>query len=129
MQNCLNMLIDERLTVFLLLLKISPNLLGHDFFKEGAKKIIKDNDKKFNVGVGLYKEIASDNGVKQDLVDRAMRHAIDVSFRRNGISDFEKTCNINLSITKPSSKELLCVLAEMALMESNRILRTKRTVW
>ena len=94
MQECFALLIEEKLSLFLIMLKISPNLKGYTFFKEGAKKIINDNDKKFKVGVGLYQEIASDNGVKLDIVDRAMRHAIEVSYKRNGIADFERGMHI-----------------------------------
>ena len=125
MEACYKILIQERLSIFLILLKITPNLMGYDFFKQGAEKIVYDGDKKVNVGLGLYREIAEDNGVKHDLVDRAMRHAIDVSFKRNGLYDFEKTYNIKFYMKKPSPKELLCILAEVAVTEANKILRNK----
>ena len=120
--DCRQMIIEERLSIFLILLKISPNLSGYDFFKSGAKKIIDDGSKKFNVGSGLYLEIANERGVKKDLVDRAMRHAIDVSVKRNGLCDFEKCMNVSFSGIKPTPRELLCMLAEMAVMQCNKIL-------
>lgn len=122
MQECLSLLIEEKLSLFLIMLKISPNLMGHDFLKEGAKKIIADAEKKYKVGIVLYKEIASDNGVRHDIVDRALRHAIDVSYKRNGIYDFERIMHHRFSIAKPSPRELLCFLAEKAASESRKTL-------
>ena len=125
MQECFALLVEEKLSLYLIMLKISPNLRGYDFFKEGARKIIENADKKHNVGAGLYKEIADDNGVKQEIVDRAMRHAIDVSFKRNGINEFERVMHIRFSICKPSPRELLCLLAEKAAAESRKIMQKR----
>lgn len=122
MQECFALLVEEKLSLFLIALKISPNLMGYDFLKEGAKKIIADGEKKRGVGIGLYKEIAKDSGVRHDIVDRALRHAIEVSYRRNGIYDFERVVHHRFSIQKPSPRELLCLLAEKAASESKRFL-------
>ena len=122
MQECLDLLIEERLSLYMIMLKISPNLMGYDFFKEGAKRIIKAADMKCKVGVRLYNEIGNDCGVRQDIVDRALRHAIDVSYKRNGIYDFERIMHHRFSMVKPSPRELLCFLAEKAVSESQRVL-------
>lgn len=120
MQECFSLLIDEKLSLLLILLKIFPNLKGYDFLKEGAKRIINNKEKKLNVGVGLYKEIADEFDVSEDVVDRSMRHCIDVSFKRNGIVDFEKVFCIRFTSVKPRLKELLCVLAEKAYIEVSK---------
>ena len=117
MQECFALLIEEKLSLLLILLKIFPNLKGYDFLKEGAKRIILDREKKMHVGVGLYQEIADDYDVKQDVVDRAMRHCVEVSFKRNGFIDFEKVFCMRFTSVKPRPKELLCVLAERAHIE------------
>ena len=112
MQECFSLLVEERLSVLLILLKIFPNLKGYDLFKEGAKRIINDKSKKVNVGTRLYQELADYFNIKLEVVERAMRHCIDVSFKRNGLKDFEKACNVKFSCVKPRPKELLCLLAE-----------------
>ena len=106
-------LLEEKITIYLLVLKIGPNLKGYTFIKEGTKKIVKDNSKKYKIRTGLYCEIAKENNVLPDLVDRAMRHAIGLSIKRGGIRDFEKTFDIEFSTDRPSPRELLCVLAEI----------------
>lgn len=117
MQECLALLIEEKLSVLLILLKIFPNLKGYNFIKEGAKRIIQDRDKKVKVGLKLYQEIANDHDTKLDVVDRSMRHCLDVSYKREGLIAFEKAFCIKFSSVKPRPKELLCALAEMAYRE------------
>ena len=68
---------------------------------------------------GLY-----DHGgfeISQDLIDRAMRHAIDVSYKRGGIVDFEKRMKIDFSNDKPTPRELLCTMAEKVMVEVNML--------
>ncbi len=114
-----NLFLEERLTIYLLILKINPNLRGYFFFKEGVKKIVEDPSKKHNVNNRLYSELANEFKISQDLIDRAMRHAIDVSYKRGGIIDFEKRMKIDFSSDKPTPRELLCTMAEKVKVELN----------
>ena len=92
---------------------------GYDLIKEGVRKILQDSSKKHNMSQGLYFELAEDFGFDIDLVDRAMRNAIDVSYKRGGICDFEKTYNIDFSSPKPTPKELICILSEKIMLDQN----------
>ncbi len=112
-----NFFIEERLVIYLLILKISPNLRGYAFLKKGVIKIVEDCTKKHNVNNRLYCEIAKEFNISQDLVDRAMRHAIDVSVKRKGITDFERRLKIDFSSPHPTPKELLCTIAEKIIVE------------
>lgn len=114
-----NILVEENLTIYLLVLKITPNLKGYDLIKEGVRKILQDSSKKHNMSQGLYFELAEDFGFDIDLVDRAMRNAIDVSYKRGGICDFERTYNIDFSSPKPTPKELICILSEKIVLDQN----------
>lgn len=116
-----NLFLEERLTIYLLILKISPNLRGYAFLKEGVKKNVEDSTKKHNVNNRLYSELASEFEISQDLIDRAMRHAIDVSYKRGGIVDFEKRMKIDFSNDKPTPRELLCTMAEKVMVEVNML--------
>ena len=104
--------IEERLAVLLMILKISPNLRGYAFIKLGVKKIVADNSKKHNVSHRLYQELANDFQVGHENVDRAMRHAIEVSCKRKGTAEFKRRFQIDLMSDRPSPRELLCILAE-----------------
>lgn len=51
-------------------------------------------------------------GEPQSLVERDIRHALDVAFKRKGIEMFEKISHMHFSECKPSPREYLIVLAD-----------------
>lgn len=105
--------IEEKIDIYLLLLKIGANLAGYKMIKSCVMKIIKDNTKKFRMRKNLYYEIACENNISPEDVDRLMRHAVKVSFKRDGLADFERQYDIEFSKERPSPRELVCVLAEL----------------
>lgn len=119
MEKYNNFLVEEKLTIYLLVLKITPNLKGYDLIKEGVRKILQDTSKKHNMNQRLYLELANAFNFDMDLVDKAMRNAVDVSYKRGGICDFEKGFNIDFSSPKPSPKELICILSEKIILDRN----------
>lgn len=121
--------LEERITIYLLILKITPHLRGHDIFKNGVKKIVEDISKKHNVKNRLYNEIAEENNMAVDLIDRAMRHSIDVSMKRNGISEFEKRVKVDFKNLKPTPRELLCTMAEKIIVEYNLYIAKKKMLF
>jgi len=131
MQEYFAILIEEKLSIYLIMLKIFPNLKGYDFLKEGAKRIIFDKAKKVNVGIGLYNEIAQDYSIRQGAVDRSMRHCLDVSFKRKGILDFERAYCIKFSSIRPRPKELICILAQREYdeVQKERVATIKKKKW
>ncbi len=121
-------IIDERISVYLMMLKIMPNLNGYNFIKECAKLILKDSTLKFNIHNRLFNEVGDMFDVKADIVDRSLRHAIDVSIKHNGIKDFQKFVKVEFYNDRPSPRELLCVLVERAVVESNKLLSAKSLI-
>lgn len=119
MDNYNEILVEEKLTIYLMVLKITPNLKGYDLIKEGVRKILQDPSKKHNVNQRLYLELANIFNFDMDLVDRAMRNAIEVSFKRGGIEDFERTFKIDFTSSKPSPRELICILSEKIMLDKN----------
>ena len=113
--------IEEDLTIYLLVLKITPNLKGYDLIKEGVKIILQDLSKKHHVNQRLYFELANSFDFDMDLVDKAMRNAIDVSYKRGGICDFEKSFHIDFSSQKPTPRELICILSEKIVLDLNNL--------
>ena len=114
--ECEEIFIEEKIIAYLLILGINPSLKGFSYFKEGVKKIIKDPAKKFNVHKKLYKELSEGNG-RDELVDRAMRHAIEVSVKKNGIIEFEKRSHVCFSSLRPTPREFLSLLAETVMLD------------
>ena len=110
-------ILEKEVALYLLILKIYPSLKGYAYIMCGICKIAKDMTKKHNVTNRLYDEISQEFSVNKNLIDRAMRHAIEVSIKRNGIADFEKFSSFDFSSEKPTPRELLTVLAEKAVLD------------
>lgn len=121
MNNLNDSFIEERLSLYLMLLKITPNLKGHAFFKECAKKILDDPTLKFNIHDKLFKNIADMFDETIYMVARSLRHAIEVSLKREGIRDFERYTKVELFNPKPSPRELLCILVERVMVENSHM--------
>ena len=115
----------ERISVYLMMLKITPNLKGYVYLSECAIRIFEDSTKKFNINNKLYNDIALKYDEKPSLIQRAVRHAIEVSAKRDGLSDFEKFTKTEFYSSKPSPRELLCVLVERTMIDCNVMLANK----
>ena len=110
-------ILEKEMALYLLILKISPNLKGYAYLMRGACMIAQDMSKKHNVTNRLYYEISQEFHVNKGMIDRAIRHAIEVSIKRNGIADFEKFSSFGFSSDKPTPLELLSILAEKAVID------------
>ena len=108
---------EEKIMIYLMHLKITPNLKGYKYMKEAALRLCKNSGKKYYKTNELIKELSSEMGEKASLYDRAIRHAVEVSFKRDGIRAFERFMRIDFSVSKPTAKEILHVLAEKLKVE------------
>ena len=117
--------IEKQITAYLLLLKISPNLKGFIFLKEGTRLLLNNGALKYNVNNSFYRELSSYCRETEDLVDRAMRHAIDVSVKRNGVKEFERRLCLNFSCGRPSPKEIICTIAERVELDTGQDFKAK----
>ncbi len=109
--------IEEKLTMYLFLLKIFPNVKGYHLIKEAVKEIIDDPTLKFNVCQRLYSVLANKLGEDEDLIDRAIRHAIDLSYFNDGITYFEIHTQRHFNVDKPSPRQLFSEVS--ALMQES----------
>lgn len=123
-----NIFMEERISMYLMLLKITPNLKGYKFFKECIKQIYADSTKKFKIQEKLYNIVAQKFEEKIENVDRSLRHAILSSINKHGIEDFEKFLHFEFYNKKPSPRELLCVLVEKLVVDTKKMLANKSQV-
>lgn len=112
-----NVFVEEKLIVYLSYLKIPPNLKGYAFMKSCIKHLVLNPLKKNNLTNGVYKEISEEYQIAINLIDRAMRHALIVSFKKEGIEDFEKRTGYAFASVRPTPRETICLLAELVNMD------------
>lgn len=115
-------MIEKLAMKYLSLLKISPSVNGYHYFKCGIKKIYYDSSKKFKVSKVLYPEIAKEFNIEESLVDRSMRHAMKMSFKRGGVETLEKHINFKFPSAIPTPREILCVLSDIVKKELRKSL-------
>ena len=122
-------IVNERLSVYLMVLKITPNLKGYQILKDCALRVYEDSAKKHRIHENLYLDLAERYNQNATLIQRALRHAIEVSSKRNGIKDFERLMDIEFFDDKPSPRELICVLVERAVVECNRLISNRSSLY
>lgn len=114
--------LERQAITYLSILKISPSINGYHYLKSCFKKICHDSSKKFKVNKVLYPEIAEEFNVENNLIDRSMRHAMRMSFKRGGIENMEKYLHFKFSSAIPTPREVLCVLVEVAEKEKRKFM-------
>ena len=74
----------------LLDLGTSDHLLGHGYMVEALLLCLEDRMYINNITFGLYPQIAAKFGVTASRVERALRHLIEVTWKRSAPEDLEK---------------------------------------
>lgn len=105
------LLVEERITAYLIIMKICPNIKGFKFILNGAKIIVNDISKKRNINNILYNILACDFHTDKATIDGALRHAIELADKRDGFKNFVKDFDFAIKGTRPTPRELLSALA------------------
>ena len=105
---------DEILSNIILTLGISPSTVGSLHLTEAVKMMIERPELKMSITKGLYKELAEKFNTKCANVERAIRHALDVSFAKNRIIELNKIFKVKIykRAERPSNSEIIALLAE-----------------
>lgn len=105
------LVMEEKITTYLLLMKICPNLQGFKFILYSVKMILGDISKKRSINNILYGDIAYDFNLGRASIDGALRHLIEISAKRDGLKNFVKDYDFIIKGERPTPKELLSALA------------------
>ena len=114
MQEEKELTLEKHISSLLVILKIGPNLKGYDYLKAGALEMTLDHSKKHHMSNNLYAKLSTKFNLQRDCIDRAMRHAIDISHQRGGIPEFEKLADVEFSLPRPTPREMMCMLSILA---------------
>lgn len=106
--------IEEKTTKLLLALGVPINLQGFRYLRQGIKMVINEPEILTRITKGLYPAIGEKYGVSSIVVERGIRHAIEVAYaRRNlvGLNDIFDVDIYDLRF-KPTNSEIIALLAE-----------------
>lgn len=106
--------IKEKATNCLLEIGVPANLQGFKYMRDAILYIVRDPRYKRGVTKRLYPMIAEKYEVSVSIVERAIRHAIEVSCARGTISTLNRMFKINYydNDYKPTISELISLLSE-----------------
>lgn len=109
-----NLELDGMVTKTLLQLGVPAHISGFDYLRYALNQLVTDSDFSENgVVEGIYPNIANHFGTTGQRVERALRHAIEVSADRGDIQLFQKvfSFSINSKKGKPTNAEFLYAVA------------------
>ena len=111
--------VEDRCTRMLFEVGVPANLQGFRYLRTAISKVIDDPELLNAVTKKLYPTIAEIYGVGPTVIERSIRHAIEVAFNRKGTEGINKLfdCEICDYRYKPSNSELIALLAEKLISE------------
>lgn len=113
--------IEERITNIFLTIGIPAHIKGYHFLREAIKMVVEDNDIINRITKQLYPEIAKRFETTPSKVERAIRHAIDVSWNRGRMESINKIFGYTVytSNDKPTNGEFIALIADRLIMENS----------
>ena len=111
--------VDERLQKILITVGIPSHIKGSKFLRDAVKAAITTPDMINNITKMLYPAIAEKNNTTPSKVERAIRHAIEVSWNRGKIENINSIFGIKVFSRgeKPTNGELIALIADRILIE------------
>lgn len=116
--------INYEITKLLHQLGVPSHIKGYLYIRDGIRKIYKNNNYLGAITKELYPEIATEYETTASRVERAIRHAIEVSWNRGNYDLMEEIFGQSYSYdkSKPTNSEFIATLADKLKLDSKRIL-------
>lgn len=104
---------EEKITSLLLKLGIPANLLGYSFIRDSVLMALETPEVLNYVTKELYPNVAKMHHTKPNRVERAIRHAIEITWAKNSFVIDKHFKNIFSPTKRPSNSEFIAVLADI----------------
>ncbi|MBQ9791042.1 MAG: sporulation initiation factor Spo0A C-terminal domain-containing protein [Clostridia bacterium] len=116
-------LLDEKLVNILLSVGISANLQGYTFLKESIKMVVEDPMTINKVTKVMYPSIAKKFDTTPCRVERAIRHALEVSYNRGKIYNLNQLFGFNIfdKYDKPTNSEFVAMVADRLCIDLKNV--------
>ena len=104
-------------------LGIPSHIKGYQYIREGISIIYTKPQKIGGITKELYPEIADKFGTTNSRVERAIRHAIEVSWNRGNWDLMEEIFghSVDIDKAKPTNSEFIVTIADKLKLEGNKI--------
>lgn len=88
--------------------QIKPNLKGYRYLKKALKMVYENNEMMYQMTKGIYGTIAITNNDTPSRVERAIRHAIELSWAKTLFTE-----------SRPTNAEFIAMLVEQLRLGNN----------
>ena len=111
--------VDQQISTILLEIGIPAHIKGYKFLREGIKLAMNETTIVNSITKQLYPAIAAKYATTPSKVERAIRHAIDVSFNRGQIEKINRAFNVDVfnRKDKPTNGEFVSAIADKLLIK------------
>ena len=114
-----NKTLDERITSVFLTVGIPAHIKGYQYLREGIKMAVENPVVINSITKQLYPSIAQKYETSASKVERAIRHAIEVSWNRGKIENINTLFGLKVygAKEKPTNGEFIALVADKILIE------------
>lgn len=111
--------LDERITGIFMAIGVPPHIKGYSYLREGIKMTVADPQVIGRVTKGLYPVIGEKYNTSASKVERAIRHAIDVTWNRGRIDALNAIfgARVYIGTEKPTNSEFIALIADKLILE------------
>lgn len=111
--------LDDKLSKIFISVGIPPHIKGYNFLREGVKMVVKNPSIINNITKQLYPMIGQHFETSPSKVERAIRHAIEVSWAKGRIETINSLFGVNVYMgqEKPTNGEFIALIADKMLLE------------
>ena len=111
--------LDERIASIFITVGIPAHIKGYKFLREGIKMVVEAPDMINSITKKLYPSIAVRYDTTASKVERAIRHAIEVSWNRGKIENINNLFGLKVysAHEKPTNGEFIALVADKMLIE------------
>ena len=111
--------LDDKLSKIFISVGIPPHIKGYGFLREGVKMVVKNPSIINNITKQLYPMIGEHFETTPSKVERAIRHAIEVSWAKGRIETINSLFGVNVYMgqEKPNNGEFIALIADKMLLE------------
>ncbi len=103
-------------------LGVPAHVKGYKYLRDAIKLVVSDADLLGAVTKELYPDVADINGTTASRVERAIRHAIELAWTRNGSENLQALFGNTLKYDKrkPTNSEFIAIIADKLRLERNQ---------
>lgn len=111
--------LDDKISKIFISVGIPPHIKGYSFLREGVKMVVKNPEMINSITKKLYPMIGERFSTTPSKVERAIRHAIEVSWAKGRIGTINNIFGVNVFLgqEKPTNGEFIALIADKMLLE------------